>query len=83
MYWATWVVLVVLFSVSFYLPPTGIIDGSVLRAGCILISIPLLASFETIVSSIKSGQKIKLQHGNLTAEVSQKNDEDNNNTNAQ
>lgn len=70
MYWATWVVLVVLFTVSFYIPPVGHIDGSVLRAACILLAIPMLASIETILNSIKRGQKVKLQHGNQSIEVS-------------
>lgn len=75
MYWATWIVLVVLFAVSFYIPPIGQIDGSVLRAACILLAIPMLASLETILKSIKSGQKVKLQHGSLSAEVSSQNTE--------
>ena len=73
MYWATWVVLVVLFAVSFVIPPIGMIDGSVLRAGCIILAVPMLASMESILASIKKGQRIKLQHGSLSAEVTNTN----------
>ena len=78
MYWATWFVLVILFAVSFVIPPTGVIDGSVLRAACILLSIPLLASMENMLAQLKNGQKIKVQHGNLSAEVSAKTEENKN-----
>lgn len=77
MYWATWCVLVILFAVSFYLPPMGVIDGSVLRAGCILLAVPLLASLENVITQIKNGQKFKIQHGNTSAEISQNNSEKN------
>ena len=75
MYWATWMVLVVLFAVSFFIPPVGNIDGSVLRAACILLAIPMLASIENILNTIKRGQKVKLQHGNISAELSSSNSE--------
>ncbi len=69
MYWATWVVLVVLFAVSFVIPPIGVIDGSVLRAACILLAIPMLANLQGILSSIKRGQSVRIKQGSFEAEV--------------
>ena len=75
MYWATWIVLVILFAASFMVPPMGVIDGSVIRAACILLAVPMLASLENILASVKKGQRVKLQHGNLSAEVANSNDQ--------
>lgn len=73
LYWATWGVLVILFGASWYVPPMGYIDGSVLRAACILIAVPMIAAMENILMSIKQGHKAKVQYGKLTAEVDKTN----------
>ena len=69
LYWCTWGVLVILFAASWYVPPMGYIDGSVLRAACILISIPMIAAAENILSSIRNGHRGKVQYGKLSAEI--------------
>lgn len=64
-----------LFIASFCVPPTGVIDGSVLRAGSLLFAFGSLA---VLREAVREGIGAKLTHGNTTIEVKDldgKNDE--------
>lgn len=55
-----------LFVASFIVPPTGVIDGSVLRAGSLLFAFGSLA---VLREAIREGIGAKLTHGNTTLEI--------------
>lgn len=58
-----------LFVGGFFVPPTGVIDGSILQATGILFGFATLAQIPVIISAAKS---IKVQHGNTTIEATSK-----------
>ena len=73
--WVCIIAAVGLFVASFCVPPTGVIDGSVLRAGSLLFAFGSLA---VLREAIREGIGAKLTHGNTTIEVKDldgKNDE--------
>ena len=59
-------VAVGLFVGGFLVPPTGIIDGSVLTAAGILLGFGALAQVPTL---IRKGADFTLQHGSTTLQV--------------
>lgn len=77
---ALWVCIasaVGLFIASFCVPPTGVIDGSVLRAGSLLFAFGSLA---VLREAIREGIGAKLTHGNTTIEVKDLDGKDNEKT---
>ena len=63
-------VCILLVVTGFVMPPTAIIDGSVLKAVGELMGFGLLVDFvEKLPAIIRSGAKAKIQHGNTTIEV--------------
>lgn len=63
-------VCVILVVVGFAMPPTAVIDGSVLTAVGELMGFGLLIDFiEKLPAIIKLGAKAKIQHGDTTIEV--------------
>ena len=62
----TLVVTLGLFIAGFIVPPTGVIDGSVLTAGGIISMFGLFAQLPTLLSSSK---KTKINHGNTSIEI--------------
>lgn len=58
---------------GFFMPPMGVIDGSVLTAVGELIAFPtLLYGFR----AVELGLEIKLSHGDTSLEISQKDEEE-------
>ena len=55
-----------LFIASFIVPPTGVIDGSVLKAVALLFAFGALAEAR---EAIREGLGVKLTHGSTTIEV--------------
>ena len=55
-----------LFVASFCVPPTGVIDGSVLKAVALLFAFGALAEAR---EAIREGLGVKLTHGSTTIEV--------------
>lgn len=55
-----------LFVASFIVPPTGVIDGSVLKAGGIIFAFAALAEAR---EAIIEGLGVKVTHGETTIEV--------------
>lgn len=72
--WVCIVSAVGLFIASFCVPPTGVIDGSVLRAGSLLFAFGSLA---VLREAIREGIGAKLTHGNTTIEVHDMDGKDN------
>ena len=64
--WVCIVSAVGLFIASFCVPPTGIIDGSVLRAGSLIFAFGSLA---VLREAIREGFGAKMTHGNTTIEI--------------
>ena len=52
---------------GFIVPPTGVIDGSVLTAVGLLL---MFSVIERIPEAIKAGRNIKLQRGDSSVEIS-------------
>ena len=66
---ALWVCItaaVGLFIASFIVPPTGVIDGSVLRAASLLFA---FASLAVLREAVREGIGAKLTHGNTVIEI--------------
>lgn len=55
---------------GFFVPPLGIIDGSVITAVGELLLFGVLAQIPSILNAIRDGKSIKLQKGDLELEVS-------------
>lgn len=72
--WVCILAAVGLFVASFCVPPTGVIDGSVLRAGSLLFAFGSLA---VLREAIREGIGAKLTHGNTTIEVHDMDGKDN------
>ena len=68
-----WIILLFsigLFVTSFFLPPRGVIDPSVLAAvGEIGVLYVLIFKLQETIESIKNGQYIKFQHNDTSIEV--------------
>ena len=54
---------------GFLIPPTGIIDGSVLSAVGELLAFAVVAQIPDIVQMVRNGKSIKLQKGDFSAEI--------------
>ena len=54
---------------GFLIPPTGIIDGSVLSAVGELLAFAVVAQIPDIVKMARNGKSIKLQKGDFSAEI--------------
>lgn len=59
-FWVTLIVSIVLIITSFFLPPTGAIDPSVMAATGELFAFGTLG---TVLSAINKGADVKLTHG--------------------
>ena len=55
---------------GFFVPPVGVIDGSVLTAVGLLLMFAVLAQVPALLESARNGKSIKLTKGDFTAEVS-------------
>lgn len=55
---------------GFFVPPFGIIDGSVLTAVGELLMFGVLAQVPKILDAVRNGKSIKLQKGDLTISAS-------------
>lgn len=65
--WIFGIATIALFVASFLVPPTGIIDPSVLKAGAIIFA---FATLQEGREAIREGLGVKLTHGQTTIEVS-------------
>lgn len=59
-FWVTLITSIVLIVVSFFLPPTGAVDPSVMAATGELFAFGTLG---TVLSAINNGADVKLTHG--------------------
>lgn len=71
-FWVCIVAAVGLFVASFVVPPMGVIDGSVLRAGSLLFA---FASLAVAREAIREGFGAKITHGNTTVEIKDQEEE--------
>ena len=55
---------------GFLLPPTGIIDGSVLTAVGELLMFGVLAQIPMILDAVRNGKSFKFQKGDSSVEIS-------------
>ena len=65
-FYVTLIVSIALIVGGFIVPPTGVIDGSVLTAVGLLL---MFAVVEKIPEAIKAGRNIKVQKGDASLEV--------------
>ena len=63
------VVSILLIVGGFFVPPVGVIDGSVLTAVGLLLMFSVVAK---IPEAIRAGRNIKISKGDFTAEVASK-----------
>ncbi len=69
-FYLTLTVSILLLVTGFVLPPTGVIDGSVLSAVGLLALFAAIAQIPSVMEYAKEGRHIKLSKGDFTAEVS-------------
>ena len=62
----TFVLSVALIVGGFFVPPIGVIDGSVLSAVGLLL---MFATIDKLPAAIKAGKNIKLQKGDSSVEI--------------
>jgi len=68
-FWVCLVTSIGLFVGGFFVPPTGVIDGSVLTAVGMLLGFAVLAQVPQIIGMSKS---VKITHGDTTIEATRK-----------
>lgn len=66
MLWICGICTIALFVASFIVPPTGVIDPSILKAAALLFAFATLAEAR---EAIREGLGVKLTHGHTTIEV--------------
>ena len=64
--WIFGLATIALFTASFIVPPTGVIDPSILKAAALLFAFATLAEAR---EAIREGLGVKLTHGNTTIVV--------------
>ena len=65
-FYANLIISIALIVGGFFVPPVGIIDGSVLTAVGLLLMFTVLAQVPSIMEAAKNGKTIKLQKGDLS-----------------
>lgn len=73
-FWVCLCISICLLIASFILPPTGVIDPSVLAGVGELFA---FGSLGTVIYAIKNGTSAKVTHGDTTLEVKKNDEEDN------
>ena len=68
-FYLTLTVSILLIVGGFFVPPLGVIDGSVITAVGELLLFATLAQVPSIVEAAKNGKSIKLTKGDFSAEV--------------
>lgn len=68
-FYTTFVLSILLIIGGFFVPPIGVIDGSVLTAVGLLL---LFATVEKIPEAVKAGRNLKIQKGEFEIEVANK-----------
>lgn len=63
------VISIALIVCGFFVPPLGIIDGSVLTAVGLLLMFAVIAQIPKIMDAVRSGKSIKLQKGDFSVDV--------------
>ena len=71
-FYACLTVAVVLLVASFVLPPTGVIDPSVLKAAAILLG---FAALGIVGKNLSDGKEVTFSHGETEVTISDKEDE--------
>lgn len=69
-FYITLAISIALIVGGFFIPPLGVIDGSVLTAVGELLMFCALAQVPRIIDAAKNGKSIRLQKGDFSAEVS-------------
>ncbi len=71
----TFTLSIILIFAGFLIPPTGIIDGSVLTAVGELLLFTIVAQIPKILNAIRNGQSIRFSKGDFTIEASSEHSE--------
>lgn len=71
-FYTTFVLSILLIIGGFFVPPIGVIDGSVLTAVGLLL---LFATVEKIPEAVKAGRNLKIQKGDFEIQVANKDQE--------
>lgn len=66
-FYTTFVLSILLIIGGFFVPPIGVIDGSVLTAVGLLL---LFATVEKILEAVKAGRNLKISKGDFSIESS-------------
>lgn len=69
-FYITLVVSIGLIVGGFFVPPVGVIDGSVITSVGLFLMFAVVAQIPDILQAVKEGKSIKLSKGDFSAEVS-------------
>ena len=72
------VISIALLVGGFLLPPTGIIDGSVLSAVGELLMFGVITQMPRILDAVRNGKSLKFQKGDSSVEISASGTQDSN-----
>ena len=75
-FYVTLIVSIALIVGGFIVPPTGVIDGSVLTAVGELVIFSVIAQVPSIIEAAKNGKSIRVKKGDFSAEVNSSEDKD-------
>lgn len=71
-FYITLAISLLLVVAGFFVPPLGVIDGSVLTAVGLLMMFATLAQIPVILEAARNGKSIKLTRGDSSIEVNSK-----------
>lgn len=71
-FYITLAISLLLVVAGFFVPPVGVIDGSVLTAVGLLLMFATLAQIPVILEAARNGKSIKLTRGDSSIEVNSK-----------
>lgn len=74
--WICLGVSAILFVAGFLVPPMGVVDGSVLKAGGILLGFASLFQAPVIFQSLSGFSKAKFTKGDMAIEVNKRRDDE-------
>lgn len=74
--WICLTTAVILFIAGFLVPPMGIVDGSVLKAGGLLLGFASLFQAPAIIESLSKFSGAKFTKGDMSIEVTKKLEDD-------
>jgi len=69
-FYVTLVVSILLIVGGFFVPPLGVIDGSVITSVGLLLMFAVVAQIPSILNAVREGKSLKISKGDFSVEAS-------------